>query len=182
VSCAETAEPIDLLLGCGLGWAEGSTSSIVFARWRQCTRRHSAVCCAKMAELIDLPFGLWNQVGRRKHKFNRIRQVALMCPQERAHWCHLANTTEPSVCGDTVLCQITLTTCYYWECSEPSHWVCKLAYLVLVSSQDKLGGLRQQGIRRKNGGMTEVGHWLVWMEWRPARLLVCLPLLSSFAP
>ena len=24
-------------LGCGLGWAKGSTSSIVFARWRQCT-------------------------------------------------------------------------------------------------------------------------------------------------
>jgi len=23
-------------LDCGLGWAEGSTSSIVFARWRQC--------------------------------------------------------------------------------------------------------------------------------------------------
>jgi len=23
-------------LGCGLGWAEGSTSSIIFARWRQC--------------------------------------------------------------------------------------------------------------------------------------------------
>jgi len=23
-------------LNCGLGWAEGSTSSIVFARWRQC--------------------------------------------------------------------------------------------------------------------------------------------------
>jgi len=23
-------------LGCGPGWAEGSTSSIVFARWRQC--------------------------------------------------------------------------------------------------------------------------------------------------
>ena len=23
-------------LGCGLGWAEGSTSSITFARWRQC--------------------------------------------------------------------------------------------------------------------------------------------------
>jgi len=29
-----------------------------------------------------------------------------------AHWCHLANTTEPSVCGgDAALCQITLTTC-----------------------------------------------------------------------
>ena len=29
-----------------------------------------------------------------------------------AHWRHLANTTEPSVCGgDAALCQITLTTC-----------------------------------------------------------------------
>ena len=33
-----------------------------------------------------------------------------------AHWRHLANTTEPSVCGgDAACCQITLTTCslYY---------------------------------------------------------------------
>ena len=31
------------------------------------------------------------------------------------HWCHLANTTEPSMCGgDAALCQITLTTCYYY--------------------------------------------------------------------
>jgi len=30
-----------------------------------------------------------------------------------AHWCHLKNTTEPSMCGgDAALCQITLTTCY----------------------------------------------------------------------
>ena len=29
-------------------------------------------------------------------------------------WQHLANTIEPSVCDcDAVLCQITLTTCYY---------------------------------------------------------------------
>ena len=29
-------------------------------------------------------------------------------------WCHLANTTEPFMCGsDAALCQITLTTCYY---------------------------------------------------------------------
>jgi len=29
-----------------------------------------------------------------------------------AHWRHLANTTEPSVCGgDAALCQISLTTC-----------------------------------------------------------------------
>jgi len=29
-----------------------------------------------------------------------------------AHWRHLVNTTEPSVCGgDAALCQITLTSC-----------------------------------------------------------------------
>jgi len=28
-----------------------------------------------------------------------------------AHWCHLANTTETSMCGsDAALCQITLTS------------------------------------------------------------------------
>jgi len=32
-----------------------------------------------------------------------------------AHWRHLANTIEPSACGgDAVLCQITLTTCYFY--------------------------------------------------------------------
>jgi len=36
-----------------------------------------------MAEEIDLLFGLWTWVGRRKHKFNRIRQMAPMCPHGR---------------------------------------------------------------------------------------------------
>ena len=123
--------------------------------------------CAETAEPIILLFRLWTRVGRRKHKFNcisqvapmypttlchqlckngctdrfavwvvdsggpkkahvqsyslgganvhnlyRIRQVAPMCPHGRAHWRHLANTTELSICGgDVVLCQITLTTC-----------------------------------------------------------------------
>jgi len=32
-----------------------------------------------------------------------------------AHWRHLVNMTEPSVCvGNVALCQITLTTCYYY--------------------------------------------------------------------
>jgi len=32
-----------------------------------------------------------------------------------AHWLHLANTSEPSVCGgDAALCQITTTTCCYY--------------------------------------------------------------------
>jgi len=37
-----------------------------------------------------------------------------------ANWRHLANTTEPSMCGgDAVLCQITLTTCYYSASVNP---------------------------------------------------------------
>ena len=32
-----------------------------------------------------------------------------------AYWRHLKNTTEPSICGgDAALCQITLSTCYYY--------------------------------------------------------------------
>jgi len=32
----------------------------------------------------------------------------------RAHWCHLGNRIELTVCGgDTVLCQVSLTTYYY---------------------------------------------------------------------
>ena len=50
----------------------------------------------KMAEPIDLSFGLWTRVGRRKHKFNRIRQVSSMCPHGRTHFYPLPNTIEPS--------------------------------------------------------------------------------------
>ena len=65
-----------------------------------------------MAEPIDLPFGLWTRVGRRKHKFSYIRQVAPICPHGRARWRHVANTIELSVCGgDAVLREITLITC-----------------------------------------------------------------------
>jgi len=42
---------------------------------------------------------LWTSVGRRMHKFNRIRQVAPMCPRGRTQCRHLANTIEPSVYG-----------------------------------------------------------------------------------
>jgi len=58
-----------------------------------------------MAEPIDVLFGLWTLVDRRKHKFNCVRQLAAMCP-----WCDLENTIEVSICcGDAALCQITLT-------------------------------------------------------------------------
>ena len=69
-------------------------------------------CAVKMAEPIELRFGLWTGVRRRNHKFDRIRQVAPMCPDGRAYWRHLANTIESSVFGgDAALCQITLVTC-----------------------------------------------------------------------
>ena len=48
--------------------------------------------CAKTAEPLEMPFGLWTRMG--------------------ARWRNLANTIEPPVCGgDTALRQITLTTC-----------------------------------------------------------------------
>jgi len=52
-----------------------------------------------------------------------------------AHWRHLKNTIEPSMCiGDAALCQITLTTCYdldhslhrlreAWKLAPPKHGV-----------------------------------------------------------
>jgi len=49
-----------------------------------------------MAEPIHLPFGLWTRMGRRMHKFNRIRQVAPMCPHGRTRCRHLSNDNHPS--------------------------------------------------------------------------------------
>jgi len=76
-----------------------------------------------MAEPIDLPFGLWTRVGRRKHKFNHIRQVAPMCPDGRAHWRQLANTIEPSTPSAAAMrscVKITLTTYYYYYSFAPA--------------------------------------------------------------
>jgi len=53
-----------------------------------------------MAEPIDLAFGLWTtRVGRTMRKFNRIRQVAPMCPHGRTRCCHLSNNIKPFVYG-----------------------------------------------------------------------------------
>jgi len=63
----------------------------------------SAVSCAKTAEPIEMKFGILRQVDPENHVLD-----------EGAHWRHLTNTTEPSMCGgDATLCQSTLTTCYY---------------------------------------------------------------------
>jgi len=58
--------------------------------------------CAKMAKAIELLFGKSTWVEPTKHVLSG------------AHWCHLVNITEPSMCcGDAACCQITLTSCYY---------------------------------------------------------------------
>jgi len=60
--------------------------------------KRAAVSCAKMAEPIDLPFGLRTLLELKETSI-RIRQVVPMCPHRRAYWRHLANTISPSVCG-----------------------------------------------------------------------------------
>ena len=44
--------------------------------------------CAKTAEPIEMSFAMSTRVGPRKHVLDGS-----------AHWRHLANTTEPSMCG-----------------------------------------------------------------------------------
>jgi len=48
-----------------------------------------------------------------KHKFNRVRQVAPMCPHGTADWRDAANVTEPSVCGSDVVFFKVLQICVY---------------------------------------------------------------------
>jgi len=82
----------------------------------------------KMAELIDLPFGLWTQVGWRKHGFSRICQVAPTCPPMRTRWRHLTN-----ICGgDVALCLMTLTTCYYCTWTVYSNTIAKTLRALFV--------------------------------------------------
>jgi len=60
----------------------------------------TVVSPTKIAEPAEMLLGLWTRMGPR----NRIRWGA--------HWCYLANTTEPAVCGDdAALCHISLITC-----------------------------------------------------------------------
>jgi len=46
---------------------------------------------ANPVEPIEMLFRLWTRMGQRKHKFNRISQVAPMCAHGMAHWRHQAN-------------------------------------------------------------------------------------------
>jgi len=89
---------------------------VIFSPRRSTTKRHivtdgvayvvsQSVCLSvclscKTAQPIEMPFGIPSRVGLE----NQILDAG-------AHWRHLANATEPSVCGgDATLCEITLTT------------------------------------------------------------------------
>ena len=69
VNCAKTAEPIEIPFGLWTGMGTRKHvldgAQIPKAKGQYCgkdmlghARQHSAVSCAKMAEPIDLPFGL----------------------------------------------------------------------------------------------------------------------------
>ena len=79
MSCAKTAEPIE-----GPFWfldsGELKEQCVFWGPDRPCegaifrgnemsghARRDSAVCCTKMTEPIEVPFGLWTCMGPRKH-------------------------------------------------------------------------------------------------------------------
>ena len=138
-------------------------------------QRLSVVSCANTAEPIDLPFVLWTQVDRRKHKFNRVRQVAPMFPHVRAHWRHLANTIELSVCGgDTVLSQIiylfiylfiTLTTCFL--CVKLFCRLNRMATFELILCA--ISCPRSEGWRQYRIDPSRLG------AYRAARSLLCFP-------
>jgi len=86
------------------------------------------IICAKMAELIEMLFGLWVRMGPRNHALDggpvMLRNVAMAitfwllmgynfgCMIASDTRFDLANMTELSMCGGYVaLCQITFTTC-----------------------------------------------------------------------
>ena len=75
----------------------------------------TAVNCAKMAGQIGLTFGLWTRLGRSKHKLNRIREAAPVCPHRKehwrtVHWSHEANTNYTNILWHT------FNFCMYRSC------------------------------------------------------------------
>jgi len=108
VICAKTTESTEMLFGL---WARMGTrkhvldtAQILNVKGQLLQRGHARACSTtlsrelyKMAEPIDLKFGMRTRVGRSKHKFNRIRQLVPTCPHGREFWHHLSKTIGPSV-------------------------------------------------------------------------------------
>ena len=77
-------------------------------------RRHSAVSGAKLAEPIEMLFGLWTRLGRRKHVLRGVHTGATWrIPSNRP-----CAASMPPVCQitlTTVQKMTTLTTCCYYS-------------------------------------------------------------------
>jgi len=80
----------------------------------------TSVSPAKTAAPIEMPFWVEDSGGPKEPCIRwgssgaegRCHGNYLLAFYIWSHWCHPANTTEPSMCGrDAALCQITLTTC-----------------------------------------------------------------------
>ena len=64
----------------------------------------------------------------------------LVCNRFGAHWRHLSNTIEPSMCcGDAALCQITPTTCYVVGINGVVMlwWMCAAAVTAMENASDR---------------------------------------------
>ena len=68
--------------------------------------------CAKTAEPIEMPFGIWTRVNPRKHVLDGS-----------AIWCDLANTIEASMCGGDA----ALLSDYFDHLIISSTGVCQLS-------------------------------------------------------
>ena len=91
MSCAQTAEPIEMpfglraQVGSGNHVLDGVQIPLCEGAFFLSERTYlgmpddTAVSCAKTAELIEMPFGLWTWVGRRKHV---LHGVTLAPPSE----------------------------------------------------------------------------------------------------
>jgi len=126
MSCAETAER----LGCGLGWAEGSISSIVLASWRQCAHmgRHigatwwirlnrlsASAMWSHVRLLWPLVKILTNSMARRDSVHHRVKY----CVEPLARYC------EFFICRPHCI----ITCAYVAYCSRPNSVVCLLVGL-----------------------------------------------------
>ena len=81
-------------MGYGLGWAQGTiyyrgSGPLVTGEGASHCKLHGlfAVSCAKMAEPIQTPFGMWTEVGPRKHASNGVHTGVIRLTVHVWQWC-----------------------------------------------------------------------------------------------
>jgi len=72
------------------------TISIIFARWRRYTQRHSTMSCAQKGWTDWFAVWVVDSGGSKKAQAQSYSPGGDNVPI----WCHLANMIEPSICGD----------------------------------------------------------------------------------